>query len=105
MVPSIAAGVVPESICVTSGGLIIAARKPLFYTGLTEVHQNYISLCVMNLSSTLLRKEFYRAIPVDQLKSVVHSCECSRRCRQGLVNRAVTTFMRIVRLSPSIHFP
>src|SRR6185295_5133567 len=31
-----------------------------------------------------LRKEFYRGIPVDQLKSVFHSLELSRRCRQGL---------------------
>ena len=52
-----------------------------------------------------LRKEFFRAIPVDQLKSVWHSVECSRRCRQGLVNRAVATFMRIVRLFLPIQFP
>ena len=52
-----------------------------------------------------LRNEFYRAIPVDQLKSVCQIRECLRRCRQGFVNRAVTTFMRIVRLSPPIQFP
>jgi hypothetical protein len=52
-----------------------------------------------------LRNEFYRAIPVDQLKSVWQIRECLRRCRQGLVNRAVTTFMRIVRLSVPIQFP
>jgi hypothetical protein len=52
-----------------------------------------------------LRKEFFRAIPVDQLKSVWQIRECRRRCRQGLVNRAVTTFMRIVRLFMPIQFP
>ena len=52
-----------------------------------------------------LRNEFYRAIPVDQLKSVWDIRECLRRCRQGLVNRAVATGMRIVRLRMPIHFP
>jgi hypothetical protein len=36
-----------------------------------------------------VRKEFYRTIRVGQLESVVHVLELSRRCLQGLVNRAV----------------
>ena len=55
-------------------------------------------LAMHELPSTLigwpppLRNEFYGAIPVDQFKSVWYIRECLRRCRQGLVNRAVTTF-------------
>ena len=60
----------------------------------------FISPSDMNLG-----KEFYRAIPVDQLKSIIHSLELSRRRRQRLVDRGVATFMRIVRLSVPIPFP
>jgi len=57
------------------------------------------------IDAPALRNEFYRTIPVDQLKSVWDIRECFRRCRQGLVKGAVTTFMRIIGLCPSIHFP
>jgi hypothetical protein len=42
---------------------------------------------------------------MDQLESVWQICECLCRCRQGLFNRSVTTFMNFVWLSIPIKFP
>jgi hypothetical protein len=85
-------------------------RLPIAVSSNPVFHRNFQSRFLTNEAPRIgslppLRNEFYRAIPVDQLKSVCQIRECLRRCRQGLVNRAVTTFMRIVRLCIPIHFP
>lgn len=93
----------------TAGFWCWASRKPARLPWLTADSGTVLSHLAGEASllgcPLPLRKEFYRAIPVDQLKAVFHSDEISRRCLQGLGNRGVATFMRLVRLSLCTQFP